>query len=681
ISVTRSPLTTPFLSNVEFQISAVDDVNSTKIPLTKSVLTITHGGGTLILNSEYTLTGAGGFYWISFNSTLLTSELIDAYPITIQFHWGDVTPYYENSTTTTQVTISTRFTQASVLSTPPAYYFFNISALIDFRDYLTGNGIPGADVDINSVNSTTFTHLIIDNGDGTYQILVDTTTLSGLGRYFFAVNLTWYGSPYYTNVTNLSFSVVVNSVSTTLSFTLPQGVTYYLGDEIHANITYTAIEFGVGIPGANMWSDWNITYPTIATITEIGLGVYEMIIQTSGMDAGLYSFSINATKSLHQSQSILADILLAAVPVQIELVFSPTSPLWGESIDFTANVTDARTGAPIVGAYVNLTISTINIDMTPGAPGIYTATIQSWQIIAGEHSVTVRSVLLNYESRQRDFQIRIDKIASKIAGSLDPLTTVNGLTVSIEVDYLIYSNSSPIEDGIVTYSWIGGSGLLTWSIADGKYIVDFVVSGADVGSHQILIQSTSDNYKSGSMQLTLEITELTSNLVAVSDFVVTVNYRDIANITVYLNNTDLNTPVTGAYVHYGVGSYYSALVNTTDLSVQEWQVFINSENPGYTPSQIQFTLNVEVVDTEIVILTPATLNGYYGEEVTFYLFFNDTHANEGISGAISNYTLEQFRGSLIDLGNGTYSLTLNTSLVLAGSVPHDISITFRKDNY
>jgi hypothetical protein len=693
ISVTRSPLTAPFLENVVFQVSALDDVNGTRIPLSKSVLTLTHGGGTLILDSQYTLTSDNGFYWISFNSTILTSALVDAYPISILFHWGDIAPYYDNSTTSTQVTISNRYTQASVLSTPPAYYFFNISTLIDFSDYLTGNGISGADLSLLCANDTTFTQWIVDNGDGTYQILVDTTTLTGLGRYFFTVNLTWYGSPFYTNVTNLSFSVVVNSVSTTLSFTLPQGVTYYLGDEIRANITYTAIEFGVGITGAVIQSDWNATYPTIATINEIDIGVYEMVIQTSGMNAGLFSFSINATKLLHQFQSILADILLSAVPVQIELSFNPTSPFWGDSIDFTANVTDARNGNPISGAYVNLTISTIAVDMTPGAPGIYTCTVQSWHIIAGEHSVTVRSVLLNHESRQRDFQIRIDKIASKIAGSLDPLTTVNALTITIDVDYLIYSNSSPIEDGFVSYSWVGGFGMINWSAVDSKYTVEFIVSGAPVGTHQILIQAWSDNYKSVSMQLTIEITELSTNLVAISEFVISVNYRDIANLTVYLNNTDLNEPVSGADLTFGVNNtvgslyelstpgYYSALVNTSYLSVQEWKVRISSNIPGYTPSSIEFTLNVIVVDTEVVILTPATLNGYYGEEVTFFLFFNDTHANEGVSGAITNYTLEHFKGSLIDYGNGTYSLTVNTSLVLAGSVPHDIAITFRKENY
>jgi hypothetical protein len=462
---------------------------------------------------------------------------------------------------------------------------------------------------------------------------------------------------------------------------------------INANITFTAIEFGVGISGADVLSDWNTTYPTIATINEIDVGVYEMIIQTSGMDAGLFSFSINASRYLHQNQSILADILLAAVPVQVELTFNPTTPLWGDSIDFQANVTDARNGNPIVGAYVNLSLSTIDVDMTPGAPGIYTCTVQSWQIIAGEYTITVRSVLTNYESRQRDFQIRIDKISSKILGSLDPLTTVNGLTVRIEVDYLFHANSSSIDNGQVSYSWIGGSGQLTWSALDGKYIVEFLISGSSVGSHQILIQASSDYHKSASMQLTIEITELSTNLVAVSESFVTVNFHDIANITVFLNNTDLDTAVSGATLSFGVGSllgnlselgipgYYSALVNTSDLSVQEWTISISSVKPGYTPSSIRFTLVVTQVATEIMIVTPATLSDYYGEEVTYVFFFNDTHSNEGISGAVTNYTLEHLRGSLVDHGNGTYSLTVNTSVVLAGSVPHDISVTFWKENY
>jgi len=67
--------------------------------------------------------------------------------------------------------------------------------------------------------------------------------------------------------------------------------------------------------------------------------------------------------------------------------------------------------------------------------------------------------------------------------------------------------------------------------------------------------------------------------------------------------------------------------------------------------------------------------------VTFYFEFSDTHASVGIPGATTSYTLEQFSGSLVDYTNGTYSLTLNSSIVTAGSVPHDITVSFRKDNY
>jgi hypothetical protein len=194
--------------------------------------------------------------------------------------------------------------------------------------------------------------------------------------------------------------------------------------------------------------------------------------------------------------------------------------------------------------------------------------------------------------------------------------------------------------------------------------------------------------------LTIEITEIATEIIPISPSVVTVNFRDITNITVYLNNTDLNQPVVGANLTFGVGieyvgqltelaipGYYSAYIDTANLSVQEWTVSISSVKDGFAPSSIQFTLRVETIETAIELITAATLSGYYGENVTFYVQFIDTHADEAILGAITNYTLEHTRGSLIDLGNGTYSLTVNTSVVAAGSVAHDISITFRKDNY
>jgi len=693
LSVSKSPLNTPFLSNVSFEITVTDQLNSSGIALDKSNILMTHNGGILITSNEYSISGSNGIYVISINSLVLVSNLEDDYPLLITFVWGDVTPFYANATSSTEVTIIARFTQATVLQTPSGFYYFNASALVKYSDYLTGTGIVAAGITLSCLNDTVFDYWIVDRMDGTYTILIDTNDLdNGLGRYFFKANFTWTGNPFYQNITSVGFSIVVNPVSTTLNFVLPEGVTYYLGDTIYANITYTAIEFGTGIVGALVMTDWSLTAYSINPIPGAD-GVYEMIIDTSGLDAQIYRFNINATKALYLTQTIDVDILLSAIPVQIELIFSPNNPVWGDVVQFQANVTDARTGVAIVGAYVNLTLDIVNIDMIWVTDGLYNCTVPTSWLNSGEYSIRVSSVLTNYESRQRDFQIRINKIPATITASINPQSAINGQSITLEADYLIYSNSSPIEQvGVVTYSWVGGSGAITWSVVDGKYVGQFIVAGASVGSHQILVQASSSNFRSVSIQLTIDITEISTQLIRISDSVVIVNYKDIANITVYLENIGLTLPVTGANLSWGVSGftgdlvelvspgYYSALINTSYLSVQEWSVSISSVKAGYTPALIEFTLEVEQIETAILI-SEATVSVYYGEFVTFYFEFSDTHAGIGIPGAITNYTVEQNHGSLVGYSNGTYSLTLNSSIVTAGSVPHDITVSFRKDNY
>ncbi|MFW9957914.1 MAG: hypothetical protein ACFFCT_07585 [Candidatus Odinarchaeota archaeon] len=694
VTVSKSPLNTPFLSNATFEITVTDQLDSSGISLSKLNLILTHGlGGTLIANGDYSISGSNGIYVISINSLVLSSNLEEDYPIYILFVWGDVAPYYANATSSTEVSIVSRFTQAAVLQTPPGYIYFNISALLRFSDYLSGTPIPGAIVTISCLNTTGFAYWIVDNTDGTYTVLVDSNDLVGLGRYFFRVNFTWIGSPFYRNITGVQFSISLNPVSTTLSFVLPSGITYYLGDIVYANITYTAIAFGTGVTGALIMTDWFSRYGTDSTIIEIAPGVYQMSINTSGLNAQLYRFNVNASKPQHLMQNIEAEILLAAVPVQIELIFAPQNPMWGDTIQFQANVTDARTGFPIIGAYVNLTINLLSFDMTSVADGLYNCSVVTSSLTSGEYTVRIQSALINHETRQRDFQIRIDKIASKISALVNPQSAVNGQTITIQVNYSVYSSSLPIMDGYVTFSWIGGNGVVTWSAGEEKYVGTFVVTGVNVGSYQILVQASSPNHKSVSVQVTIEITPIATQLIPISEVASIANFRDIVNLTVYLNNTDLNLPVGGATLSFGVGNitgnlvemailgYYSALIDTSLLSVQEYTVSISSVKPGFTPSSIGFTLTIEPIATEIVLLTPGTLQGYYGTNVTFTFVFRDTHYDEGIPGAITNYTLEEFHGSLLDYGNGTYSLTLNTALATAGAVPHDISLTFRKENY
>ncbi|MHA1909968.1 MAG: hypothetical protein ACW98Y_21930, partial [Candidatus Thorarchaeota archaeon] len=228
LSVSRSPVSTPFMENVTFDIRLVDAVTLLGIEINKTHLVLTHGAGIPILSSQFMITNISSeSYEISIDSTVLTSQLTNEYPIYIQFFWGDSEPFYGNVTSSTKVTVKTRDTQASVLSTPPAYYFFDLTAILRYSDYLSSGPIIGADITLVCLNDSTIIYSFDDNADGTYTIYVDTTSLDSLGRYFFEANITWTGSPFYTNQTAIPFSVNVNPVSTTLSFNLPEDATYY----------------------------------------------------------------------------------------------------------------------------------------------------------------------------------------------------------------------------------------------------------------------------------------------------------------------------------------------------------------------------------------------------------------------------------------------------------------------
>ncbi|MFW9965302.1 MAG: hypothetical protein ACFFCX_17140, partial [Candidatus Sifarchaeia archaeon] len=174
IRVTTSPLSTPFLEIFTFEITVEDQINGQGISLTKSELILTHGSGTLIPSGSYTLAGADGVYWISINTTTITGIPRINYPINIDFFWGDTSPFYSNASTFTRVSITYRYTQASILSTPPAYYSFNTSVIVSFSDYLTGAPIIGAHVTFVCENQTSVQGVALDNGDGTYTIRTNT---------------------------------------------------------------------------------------------------------------------------------------------------------------------------------------------------------------------------------------------------------------------------------------------------------------------------------------------------------------------------------------------------------------------------------------------------------------------------------------------------------------------------
>ncbi|MFW9850705.1 MAG: hypothetical protein ACFFF4_16375, partial [Candidatus Thorarchaeota archaeon] len=693
VRVSVSPLSTPYLELFDFEIIVEDLINGMGISITKSELTLTYGSSIEILGSEYTLVGSNGVYLITLNSTIVTNIPVTNYPIYIEFHWGDTTPFYSNSSTSTRVTVTARNTQSTVLSTPPAYYNYNTSVIVAYADYLSGDYIPGALVTYICTNDTSVSGIAYDNGDGTYTINTNTSQLATLGRYRFRVNFTWaFLEPYYANITNTAFLVTVNPVSTLLLFTFSEGVSYYPGDLVTGNISFTTLETGFGIDGT-INSNWNDTYSTDAYIEWISTGLWSLTINTTGLNAQPYSFEINATKFYHINQTITVDILLSALPLEVELETIPTSPTWGDTVQVDANVTDARTGDPILGASVNLTVFGQTYEMAEIGGGIYRYSLLTSDYDAGEIILTIDVKLINHESRERDFQIRISKVDASLSATLNPLITINGETATIRANYSLLSDGTEISSGNLSYSWVGGSGFLVWSPGEQLYVGVLSIDNVPVGSNQILLVASSKNYKSVSLPLNIDIREINTAIIAEGDETVLHAYwGDFLNVTVFLNNTDTADSVNEAALSYGIGAsvgsllelgsgYYYVLINTTGLDIRSYLMTVSSVKNGYTSSSLQFTIEIENIPTSVEATTGVIQTVYYGSNATFNLYFEDIHNNLGIQNATGAYNVEQLNGTLLELGNGTYELTIDSSSLLAASVPYDISISFLKDKY
>jgi hypothetical protein len=696
-TVSESPLNTPYLENISFELTLTDSLTGEGIELSKDILSVTHGSDISLPNSDYSLSGTDGVYVISMNSSTLSSSLTNDYPVQLKMYWGDTTPFYQNATTSTEVSITARFTQMGVLSTPPAYIFFNASPTIRYGDYLSGEGIEGADISVRCQNTTTFGYWIYDLGEGAYEIRINTTDLAGPGKYYFRANATWTGIPYYQNRTGLRFSVTVNPVSTSLKFNLPAGSTYYPGDTIVGNITFLDIVTSTGIENALIETSWNTTHTTSDHLSEIGNGVYNLTIDTTGLDAGLYAFEINASKVFHVNQSVLAEIILSAFPVELQIEIVPETPEWGDLFNVTVNVTDLQNFDPVSEGTVNITFAGDMKSADEVAEGIYNCTFNSTDYTAGQYTITVSFEKSNYETREKESQIKIAKLAATLSAAvlLEPgqSTVVNGENVTIRANYTVQGGTTPIAGGSVSYSWIGGTGDLYWNEEESSYTGMFMVSGVPIGSHQVLLRATSDNYKSVNTQLLIEVKQISTDLVPYgNETVLSVISGDYLNVTVYLNNTDLDLPVDGANLTYSVGSvtgnltdlgsgFYSANVSTEALEIREWGLSISSFKEGYEPSLIRFTIQIEKIPTRLSVIGDAFQEAFYGQNVTYRLQFLDSHNDIGVSNASTSYSFASSSGSLIDIGDGEYTLTVNTSVVAAGSLPHTISVTFSKERY
>ncbi|MFX1509285.1 MAG: hypothetical protein ACFFBR_03170 [Promethearchaeota archaeon] len=189
-------------------------------------------------------------------------------------------------------------------------------------------------------------------------------------------------------------------------------------------------------------------------------------------------------------------------------------------------------------------------------------------------------------------------------------------------------------------------------------------------------------------QLTKDHPRSTAEIPYDDDFVVVFNFTDIVTGTpIFI--TDATVIVEG----YASGKYSIQNFLNGTYAINFWgnvteatfYVTVYFSRTNYTTQNQYFEITIRPIKT---FASGSAVSGSvpWGENVTIVLVFNDTdHGFIGISAASIEFSwLDNILGVdywIYDYGNGTYTITLNTSKVATGSQSYSINFGFAKTHY
>ncbi|MCK5302560.1 MAG: hypothetical protein KAJ96_05400, partial [Candidatus Thorarchaeota archaeon] len=331
ILITQTPGDTQFLENITFEFKFEDFLSGASIIIDKSHITLTHGVGmTLILAIDYVLIDHGTYYEIGFNSTVLNpSSLVTLEEIQLSIDKSAGVPFYAIRSTTTKATTVERQTQILFPLVQETPYFDNITINLQYTDYLTGEGISGAILALTSPNRTPVLYQLYDVGDGSYILLINTTQFGNSGSVYFNFTLSKSGIPFYASRVATDVPAVIRDIQTSLLSEAPAPGSTAVGTPITVVMTFQDFDHGVPIQGATIETSWSWTS---LEIVEIGNGVYYITINTTGLLAQAYVFTVEATKTHYALANVSVTIQPGASTVNILLGSTTYYANWGETV-------------------------------------------------------------------------------------------------------------------------------------------------------------------------------------------------------------------------------------------------------------------------------------------------------------------------------------------------------------
>jgi hypothetical protein len=418
----------------------------------------------------------------------------------------------------------------------------------------------------------------------------------------------------------------VRLIQTQLTNEEPDPSTVPINDNVSVVLNFQDLDHASPIIGAE--GSFSVVYktnasgPTSWSITPISPGIYELVVDC--YDAGaIGTNALIITLVFPDYQTVEIQVPFQIRPRQGELnELPPPSTYFGESTYVIVELVDTDAGnAPIDGAI--LTITWPDIGYTPDyvsiGPGLYNITLTTASLDAGLYTLVVGALVSDYFISDISVPVQILSIPTELILPQTISDVYWGQDISI---WAIFNNTPDdilISGASLVYQFgvLGGS--LTEVVTDpGNY--SFTVNTGDLAiasAYVVSITATLKNYVTVTGQLTVNILKLPIELTVVSDAQPDVFKGSWVNITVYVNNTNSNTPLLGATVEVtwiaqgiqsiilspvpGLDGYYTGFVNTDDLFVGEYVLTITADRTNYVTVTTSVSARIRQISTVVFL--------------------------------------------------------------------------------
>ncbi|MFX0078885.1 MAG: hypothetical protein ACFE8O_06540, partial [Candidatus Hermodarchaeota archaeon] len=391
--------------------------------------------------------------------------------------------------------------------------------------------------------------------DGNYTLIIRGSMNLDVGTYSFRITLTWPTGfdpqyfPYYASA-EAFVSARVREIRTTLDWSQPSTLYYSQWLVIEALFQDRDHEFE-NITDV-IWSiDVVLTFNYTQRVDE----TWVIMIDTTGLTAGAFSFYLTATKTNYEEQTRDVDITIHKAPlslVKIDPTGSNIIVYWGELIPVTVYLEDALTGTPMTPANgTEIIYKWYNEDwklMTyAGTPGFYTIspTLDTGLAEATGTQLIIQTNMTDYETEFFIFTVSIQAVNTR----LDiPPGNSTAIQVYIEDNITLFVTFWSVYENGTFWNFLNNAKIRALNastsdvlknftfIADGTYYCEFDTSDWRIQPQTITVTAGAVNTIPQQITFTITVRYKPCEII-VEQPAYSANYTENVVINIFLNDT------------------------------------------------------------------------------------------------------------------------------------------------